>query len=118
MSFNPHTFITPTARLCALLITTAALSACGGGDDDHVAATCVAPVSTSVASTGKTLYANHCASCHGSVGAIDTRARASANCGQRLLNAIAGNTGGMGYLSATIKATEADHIALYLVNPN
>jgi mono/diheme cytochrome c family protein len=118
MSFHPRSPFAPTALLCALLMSTAALTACGGGDDDHVAATCVAPVGTSVATTGKTLYANHCASCHGSVGAIDSRARASANCGQRLLNAIAANTGGMGYLSTAIKAAEADHIALYLTNPN
>jgi mono/diheme cytochrome c family protein len=122
---QPHTHpwrMARTGARCALYAGSAllvgALTACGGGDDDNVAANCVAPVSTSLAATGKTLYANHCASCHGGVGAIDGKARASANCGQRLLNAIAGNSGGMRFLSTSIHAAEADHIALYLVNPN
>jgi len=59
------------------------------------------------ATAGQTLYTASCSGCHGS------SMPAAVNY-QRTLTAIAGNKGGMGYLSATINTAAADNIATYL----
>jgi hypothetical protein len=40
-----------------------------------------------------------------------------ANSASAITKAITGNTGGMGFLSGTIGATEASNLAAYLANP-
>ena len=40
-----------------------------------------------------------------------------ANSSSTILNAISSNRGGMSFLSATIKAAQANDIAAYLANP-
>ena len=59
------------------------------------------------AAAGQSLYTASCSGCHGA------GMPASVNY-QRTLSAIAGNKGGMGYLSATITTAAADNIATYL----
>jgi mono/diheme cytochrome c family protein len=55
----------------------------------------VAPPAPPTATDGPTLYANHCASCHG---ALKSSAKGGATLA-RMQGAIAGNVGGMGSLS-------------------
>lgn len=70
-----------------------------------------APAPTpSAGSIGKTLWANNCQSCHG--GSTGKGSNASST-----LSAIRSNTGGMGFLSGSIGATEASQIAAYAANP-
>lgn len=68
------------------------------------------PTPSSAGTIGKSLWANNCAACHGG----DTGKGANPS---KILNAIAANTGGMGYLSGTIGANEASQIATYVANP-
>jgi mono/diheme cytochrome c family protein len=56
----------------------------------------VAPPAPTVETNGPTLYANHCAACHGAL-ASSTKGGATLT---RMQNAIIGNVGGMGSLSA------------------
>lgn len=70
-----------------------------------------APTPTpSAGSIGKTLWANNCQACHG--GSTSKGSNSS-----NTLAAIRGNTGGMGFLSGSIGATEASQIATYAANP-
>jgi len=55
----------------------------------------VAPPAPTVETNGPTLYANHCAACHGAL-ASSTKGGATLT---RMQNAIIGNVGGMGSLS-------------------
>ena len=107
-------------KLCT--ITTALLlTACGGGgggenDDAHndlnfSTAYKLAGTGTPDAANGQTLYNAYCASCHGA-------SYANAKDSTKTLSAIAGNKGGMGSLSATIKTQQSNNIAYYLANGN
>lgn len=117
-------------KLCAITAMALAVTACGGGGDDdaneHVdnstqyktvddddnktGSTTPTPATVPAAATiasGKALYTQSCASCHG---ANMPNARDSA----RTLSAIASNKGGMGFLSTSIKTAQANDIAAYL----
>ena len=59
------------------------------------------------ATAGQSLYTASCSGCHGA------GMPAAVNY-QRTLSAVAGNKGGMGYLSGTINTAAADNIATYL----
>jgi cytochrome c5 len=119
----------------ALIISTAAallLTACGGGtssatptDTTAAATTSNTPASTptpaaanpstdalyAAALVGKSLWQANCASCHGG----DTGRGANPT---KTLNAIASNTGGMGFLKGIISADNASNIATYAANPS
>jgi Cytochrome C oxidase, cbb3-type, subunit III len=119
--------LAPSRALCATtaLVAASLLGACGGGGsegresnergegNEHgqtATATATpgapAPSAASIAQ-GKTVYTQNCASCHGaSLGA----ARNSAN----IMNAIATNKGGMGFLRGVISTADADDIAAYM----
>jgi hypothetical protein len=60
---------------------------------------------------GKIAWSNNCASCHSGVGP------SKGSNASKTLSAIANNTGGMGFLSGTVSATDANNIAAYAVNP-
>jgi len=60
------------------------------------------------------LYSNHCASCHTSSPAPNVSKILNGKDPARILNAIATNKGGMGFLSPTIGQAEANAIASYL----
>ena len=88
-----------------------------------------APVTASAADAlrGKALYLStngapqSCAAtnCHGTnVSANKNKILTGANNGPLITNAIAGNKGGMGYLSAYVNATDAADIGAYIANPN
>jgi mono/diheme cytochrome c family protein len=113
---------TPDISLSKLFMTAAlaaCLVACGGGGSDGNAgsgerergngssgfATSTNAATDAVA--GQDLYAAYCATCHGASYA-EARDYAST------LSAIARNKGGMGYLSASIRASQANDIATYL----
>jgi len=68
--------------------------------------------------SGKSLYANSCAMCHGANPAQNiSKVLRGANSSSTILNAINSNTGGMGFLKGTIGATQAADIAAYLATP-
>ena len=102
-----------------MMINTAAISvaalllgACGGGGDDAGDATFATTTGATSASTasiasGKLLFQQRCAACHGSN-------MPAAKNGHNTLNAISSNRGGMGYLGSIIQAAQADDIAGYL----
>jgi mono/diheme cytochrome c family protein len=60
------------------------------------------------------LYTNNCAFCHGADPSKNLSNILNGKSASVTLNAIATNFGNMGFLSATIKAAEADNIAAYL----
>jgi mono/diheme cytochrome c family protein len=99
-----------TMLTVASMLTTAALTACGGGNENNNATftTSTGATTATAASiaSGKTLYTAGCQSCHGS-------SLPAAKNSSLTLSAIASNRGGMGYLSSSIQATEADEIAAY-----
>jgi mono/diheme cytochrome c family protein len=122
--------LTPTSLLRGLtvLMVAAALTACGGGssfsddhdgdDDDGVSTSSSSATGTTTTGTattadtasiarGKSLYANHCAACHGS------NMNAARNASQTL-SAISANRGGMGSLASVIGSVQANDIATYL----
>jgi cytochrome c5 len=76
-----------------------------------VTATPAVPAAPTGGALGKTLYNQNCVACH-SLGS-KTASKVSNN----TLGAIAGNVGGMGYLSTAIGQAEVNAIALYLANP-
>ena len=108
-------------RWFLVLFAVAAIAACGGGgssddDDDAADDNSSAGTTTSGSNTtadtasiarGKTLYANNCASCHGSN--MPQARSASAT-----LQAISANRGGMGSLAGVVGSTQANDIATYL----
>lgn len=102
-----------TLATLTLLAAMTTLSACGGLDDDGGKDTAFHPTtgattaSAQSIASGRALYTQYCASCHGA-------SRLSAKNSSQTLNAIASNRGGMGALSAVIQATQADDIAAYL----
>ena len=126
--------------LIALTASLATLTACGGGggsDTTTPAATttastdtaaapaaapapapAAAPAASSSALNGKSLYQANCASCHGGNPAQNISKVLKGSSAGNTLNAIAGNTGGMGYLGGTIGAAQANDIAAYLTQPN
>lgn len=114
--------------LIALTAGIATLAACGGGGGDTASTTdttttaaatpSAAPAASSSAVTGKSLYQSHCASCHGGNPAQNISQVLKGTSAGNTLNAIARDEGGMGYLSGTIGANEANHIAAYLAQPN
>ncbi len=70
------------------------------------------------AARGKVIYANSCALCHGSNPSTNIdKVLKGANSASTILSAIAKNSGGMGYLSSTIEATQASDLAAYLATP-
>lgn len=99
---------TLTVVAAALIIT-----ACGSGGDDAKDAAykdstgSSANPSAAQISSGKVLYNSNCASCHGAN-------MPTAKDSNRILSAIAANTGGMGVLSTRIQASQANDIAAYL----
>ena len=120
--------------LIAMTAGLAALTACGGGGGGDTStpaaantastettaapAPAAAPAASSSALNGKSLYQTHCASCHGGNPAQNISKVLKGTSPGNTLNAIAGNTGGMGYLSGTIGAAQANDIAAYLAQPN
>lgn len=75
------------------------------------------PVSTS-ATNGKAIYVASCAMCHGANPALNqSKILKGANSAITIQNAITNNVGGMGFLSSTIKATQAADLAAYLATP-
>lgn len=102
-----------TLATLTLLAAIATLSACGGKEDDEGRDTAFRTTSgTTTASTqtidsGRALYTQYCASCHGA-------RMLSAKNSNQTLSAISRNKGGMGYLSGPIQAPQADDIAAYL----
>jgi mono/diheme cytochrome c family protein len=62
------------------------------------------------------LYAS-CSGCHGGDPTKNQNKIQNAASASKTLSAIAGNTGGMGFLSTTIKAAEAANIAAYIAAP-
>jgi hypothetical protein len=86
------------------------------------AATCITaappppPAPSPAAVAGKASYAM-CIACHGADPTKNQNKIQSATSASKTLSAIANNTGGMGYLSATIGATEAANIAAYVKAP-
>jgi mono/diheme cytochrome c family protein len=72
----------------------------------------------SAAANGKILYAANCVSCHGAATLNRFNILNAANSPNNILNAIASNKGGMGFLAATIQAPQASDIAAYLATPN
>lgn len=69
-------------------------------------ATTSPPPTATTPLTGSQLYAAHCASCHGPL-ATSTKAKTTSTA---INNAIANNTGGMGYLSATLTSSNVSLI--------
>jgi mono/diheme cytochrome c family protein len=118
--------------LIALTTSLAALTACGGGgggdtttpaatttaSTDTASAPAAAPAASPSALNGKSLYQANCASCHGGNPAQNISKVLKGTAPGNTLNAIASNTGGMGYLSGTIGAAQANDIAAYLAQPN
>lgn len=100
-------------KLCAVLAAALLSTACGGGDEDEGGdaafrtSTGSTTPSAAAISSGKTLYTQYCAGCHGAN-------KPSAKDSGRTLSAIASNKGGMGSLSASIQTSQADDIAAYL----
>lgn len=76
-----------------------------------VTATPAAPATPTGGALGKTLYNQNCVACH-SLGS-----KSASKVSNNTLGAIAGNVGGMGYLSTAIGQAEVNAIALYLANP-
>ncbi len=76
-----------------------------------------APAPSASAPQGKSLYAANCAGCHGGNPAQNISKILRGRSASATLSAIAGNKGGMGYLSGKIGAKEASDIAAYLANP-
>jgi hypothetical protein len=74
-------------------------------------ATPAVPAAPTGGALGKTLYNQNCVACH----ALGSKSSSSVR--SNALGAIAGNVGGMGYLSATIGQAEVNSIVLYLANP-
>jgi hypothetical protein len=66
--------------------------------------------SPSAGSLGKTAWSNNCASCHGG------QTSKGQNAGNTM-TAIKNNIGGMGFLSGSISANDANNIAAYAANP-
>ena len=106
----------------AMMINTAAISvaalllgACGGGGDDagdatfatFATTTDATSASTASIASGKLLFQQRCAACHGSN-------MPAAKNSHNTLNAISSNRGGMGYLGSIVRAAQADDIAGYL----
>lgn len=113
--------------LIALTAGIATLAACGGGGGDTATTTntssaaatpSAAPAASTSAVQGKSLYQSHCASCHGGNPAQNISQVLKGSAAGNTLNAIAGDFGGMGYLSGAIGAAEANDIAAYLAHPN
>ncbi|MFP8780645.1 c-type cytochrome [Hydrogenophaga sp. RWCD_12] len=120
--------------LIALTTSLAALTACGGGgggdsttpaatttagtDTTATPAPAAAPAASPSALNGKSLYQANCASCHGGNPAQNISKVLKGTAPGNTLNAIASNAGGMGYLSGTIGAAQANDIAAYLAQPN
>ena len=77
-----------------------------------------APAASASALNGKSLYAGNCASCHGGNPAQNISKILRGTSASATLGAIASNKGGMGYLSGSIGAAEANDIAAYLAQPN
>lgn len=75
-----------------------------------ITSTPTSTASPSAGSLGKTAWSNNCASCHG--GQISKGQSAS-----KIMSAISNNTGGMGFLSGSISANDANNIATYAANP-
>lgn len=76
-----------------------------------VTATPAVPAAPTGGALGKTLYNQNCVACH-SLGS-----KSANKVSNNTLGAIAGNVGGMGYLSTAIGQAEVNAIALYLANP-
>jgi hypothetical protein len=55
--------------------------------------------------------------CHGANPANNSNKILNAKTASNTTKSIANNTGGMGFLSATIGSTEATNIAAYVTNP-
>lgn len=85
---------------------------------------CLGSVSAAEAAdimNGKTSYNTSCASasCHGSNPLTNmNKILRGANNGTLIMSAIYGDKGGMGSLSATVSATQADDIGAYLADPS
>lgn len=98
------------SKLCAIAAVAWLTTACGGGDGDDDGGNATFATSTGARTNGvvgKAIYTTSCNGCHG----------ASVSAGvnySRILNAIAANKGGMGYLTASINTSTADDIATYL----
>lgn len=120
--------------LIAMTASLTALTACGGGgggdtgtpaaantastETTAAPAPAAAPAASSSALTGKSLYQANCASCHGGNPAQNISQVLKGTSAGNTLNAIARDEGGMGYLSGTIGAAQANDIAAYLAQPN
>lgn len=66
--------------------------------------------------TGRTLYTDHCASCHGPNPADNLSGIRKGSDAQATVTAIARDKGGMGYLS-TLSSAEISAIAQWIANP-
>jgi hypothetical protein len=76
------------------------------------------PVVTTSAATGKVVYMASCASCHSIMPVLNvSKVLTGANSASTILNAINGNTGGMGALKGTLSTQQLDDIAAYLATP-
>jgi mono/diheme cytochrome c family protein len=77
-----------------------------------------APAPSASPTSGKALYAANCAACHGANPTTNgNKILNGANSAGTITGAISRNTGGMGFLSATIGATQAADLAAYLATP-
>jgi mono/diheme cytochrome c family protein len=127
-----NNFASTATKLILAAAMTSGLFACGGGTStattDPAATTTTTTATTTPAATtpaatsptadalriaglnGKSLWNTNCASCHGS------DLGRGANPGN-IMNAIASNKGGMGFLNGVITADNASNIATYVSNP-
>jgi len=109
---NTATFTPPAEGVYTLVVWSAldTSSPCTGvGEMSYVVGESLTPVRPPATTEGATLYAEHCASCHGNL-ANSTKAGASA---ARTEAAINGNVGGMGYLDS-LTSSEVEAIAAAL----
>ena len=79
-------------------------------NDNDNASSPATPIPNTAGVTGKTLWTNHCVSCHGGD-------YGKGRSGNSTMSAIASNKGGMGALNGVVSLDMANQIAVFTASP-